>query len=106
MRPRIPAVPRQIDAAAERQLIIDNDNLLMMGSADGMVIVEPESHAARHPPSQPPARIRIAFERVERAIIPRQDVTPKVRASPRDILQQFIKSRRRLRFVCRFHARQ
>ena len=106
MRARIPAMARQIDAAAERQLIVDNDDLLMMASADGMVIVEPESHAARHPPSQPPARERIAFERVERAVVPRQDVTPKVRASPRDIRQQLIEPRRRLRFVWRLRARQ
>ena len=42
MGARVPAMARQIDAAAERQLIVDHDNLLMVGAADGMMIVESE----------------------------------------------------------------
>ena len=88
---------RQIDAAAERQLIVDHDNLLMMGGADGMVIVKSESNAARHPPSEPPSRQRIALERVECAVVPRQDVAPKLWASSCDKRQQLVEPRRRVR---------
>ena len=45
MRARVPAMAGQIDAAAERQLIVDHDDLLMVAGADGMTIVEPESDA-------------------------------------------------------------
>jgi hypothetical protein len=75
---------RQIDAPAERQLIVDHDNLLVMGGADGMVIVKSEPNAVRHPPPQSPSRQGIALERVECAVVPRQDVAPKLWASPRD----------------------
>ena len=97
MGARVPAMARQIDAAAERQLIVDHDNLLMVGAADGMMIVEPETNASRHPPSEPPSRQRIALERVERAVVPRQDVAAKVRASSCDMREQLVEPRRRVR---------
>ena len=69
----------QIDAAAERQLIVDDDDLLVMAGADGMMVVEAEAHAARRAPTEPPARQRFALERVERAVIPHQDVDTQLR---------------------------
>ena len=97
MRARVPAMARQIDAAAERQLIVDHDHLLVMAGADGMTVVKPEPHASRHSPSEPPSRERIALERVERSVVPRQDVATKVRATSCDIREQLVEPRRRVR---------
>ena len=60
------------------------------------MIVEPESDASRHAPSEPPSRERIAFERVERAVVPRQDVAPELRTAADDIRHQLVQARRRL----------
>ena len=95
---------RQVDAAAERQLVVDDDDLLMMRGADGMVVVEAEADASRHAPAQAPARERIALERVERAVVPRQDVAPQVRAPLRDEGQQLVEPRRSA--VVRFARKQ
>ena len=84
----------QIDAAAERELIVDDDDLLMMRAADGMTIVEAESHVRVHPPAQPPSRQRVALERVERGVVPDQDVAAKLRPLSRDEREQLVESRR------------
>ena len=46
MRAGVPAMARQIDAAAKGQLIVDDDDLLMVAGADRMMVVEAEAHAA------------------------------------------------------------
>ena len=88
MRARVPAMAGQIDAAAERELIVDDDDLLMVDAADGMAVVEAEPDASRHAPAEPPSRERIALERVERGVVPGQDVAAKARSPPRDVREQ------------------
>jgi hypothetical protein len=41
----VPAAHGEIDPARESQRIVDADNLLMMGSIDGMLAIEMESDA-------------------------------------------------------------
>ena len=96
VRARVPAMAGQIDAAAERELVVDDDDLLMVRAADGMAIVEAEPDAARHPPAEPPSRERIALERVERAVVPGQDVAAQVRAPAGDEREQLVEPRRRV----------
>ena len=55
MSGRVPAMARQIDAAAERQLVVHDDDFLMVGAAYGMAVVETESDVSRHSPSEPPS---------------------------------------------------
>jgi hypothetical protein len=84
MRMGVPAVAGQIDAAAERELVVDDDDLLMVTAGDGVPIVKSKPYVPRHPPSQPPSRQRIALERVERSVVPRQNVAAKLGAATRD----------------------
>ena len=86
----------QIDAAAERQLVVRDDDLLMVRPAEGMAIVELEADAARHPPAKPPSRERIALERVERSVIPDEDVATKLRAAPDHEREQLVEPGRRV----------
>ena len=88
----VPPMPGQVDAAAERQGVVDDDDLLVMGAADRMVVVEAESHLSGHPPAEPPSRQRIAFERVERRVIPDEDVAAQLRALSHDEGEQFVEA--------------
>src|SRR4029078_12272761 len=56
MRARVPSTAREVDAATERELIVDDDNLLVMRAADGMTIVKSEAHVAMCAPAQLPSR--------------------------------------------------
>ncbi len=92
---RVPPVSRQIDAAAKRQLIVNHDDLLVMARADWMVIIESEADPAWHTPSHPPARQRFTLERVERTVVPDQDVDTQVWTPLRDEGEQRIEPGRR-----------
>jgi len=48
----VPAAAGEIETAAERQLAVDDHDLLVLGGTDGIVIVI----AHTHPPSRPPAK--------------------------------------------------
>ena len=101
MRARVPSVAGQIDAAAERELIVNDHDLLMVAAADRMAVVEAESHAARHSPAESPSRERIALERVEGPVVPDQDVAAKTWTPSRDEGQQLVEASRRLRRTAR-----
>ena len=74
----------QIDATAEGELVVDYDDLLVVGPADRNAIVEPEPDASRRPPTKLPSRERVALQRVERGVVPDEDVAAQVRASACD----------------------
>ena len=80
----------QIDAAAERQLVVHHDDFLMVGAADRMAVVESEPDLSRHLPPETPPRQRIAFERVERGMVPDQKVATKMRAASNDKGEQLV----------------
>ena len=82
----------EIDATTKGELIVNDDDLLMMRAANGVTIVEPESHVAMRTPAQLPSRPRVALERVERGVVPDQDVAAKLRPPSRDERQQFVES--------------
>jgi hypothetical protein len=46
---------RQIDAATERELIVNDDDLLVMRPTHGMTIVKAKSHVTMRPPAQLPS---------------------------------------------------
>ena len=93
---RVPTVSRQIDAAAKGQLIVNHHDLLVMAGAYWMVIIESEADAAWHTPSEPPPRQRFTLERVQRTVIPDQDVDTQVRTPLRDKGDQRIEPGRRV----------
>ena len=93
VRARVPAMARQIDAAAERQLIVDDDDLLMVQAPTGWRSSKPNRTRSRHAPAEPPSRERIALERVEGAVVPRQDVATKCRPPSCDICEQLVEPR-------------
>jgi hypothetical protein len=86
----------EIDAATEGELIVNHHDFLMMRAANGVTIVKPDSHVAMRTPTQLPSRPRVPLERVERGVVPVQDVAAKLRPLSRDERQQFIESRRRI----------
>ena len=96
MRACVPAMAGQIDAAAERELVVDHNDFLMMRATDGVVVVEAEPHAARGSPAEPPSRERIALERVERGVVPNQNVAAKLWAPTGYEDEQIAESGRRV----------
>ena len=94
MRGRVPPMPCQIDAAAERQHIVDDNDLLVMGPADWMTIVECEAHLLRHLPHPSPRRQRLALERVQLRIVPREHVTGELWTAADHPFQQLVEARR------------
>src|SRR5687768_15806190 len=93
MRARVPSMTGEIDATRKGELIVNNDDLLMMRAADRVTIVKAEPHVAMCAPAQLPPRPRVALERVERGVIPDQDVAAQLRPPSRDERQQFIEPR-------------
>ena len=92
----------QVDAAAEGKLIVHDDDLLMVRTADGMTIVEAEMDAAMSAPPQAPSGPRVALERVERRVVPDQDVAMQAWLLAGDEPEQLVESRRfRLRLRLR-----
>src|SRR6188474_2094937 len=78
----------------------------MMAAANGVVIVKPKLHTSWHPPSEPPSRERIAFERIQSAVVPRQDVATQARPPSCDRRKQLVEPRRRIRLVRHGDVRQ
>ena len=96
VRRGVPAMPGQVDAAAERHRVVDDDDLLVVRAADRVMVVEAEAHLARHAPAQSPPRQRIALEGVERRVIPDQHVAAELRTPAHDEGEQRVESSRRI----------
>ena len=87
-------MPGQVDAATERQRVVDDDDLLVVRAADRVMVVEAEAHLARHAPAQSPPRQRIPLEGVERGVIPDEHVAAKLRTPAHDEGEQRVQSSR------------
>src|SRR5690606_12050947 len=61
----VPAAERDVDAAAKRDLIIDDDDFLMMARAEGDCVVGAIVDIRWGPHAPFPARKRLAFRREE-----------------------------------------
>ena len=90
-------MPRQIDAAAEGQPIVDHNDFLMMGAANGMPVVEAEPDPPRRSPAETQRAKWIAFERVQRRVVPDQDVAAELRVASDDVGEQLVEPQGRSR---------
>src|SRR5262245_22389100 len=88
----VPPMTSEVDPATERELVVDHDDFLMVRAAERDAIVETELHAAGCAPPELPSREGIAFERVERRVVPDQDVAAQMGPPSRDEPQQVIES--------------
>ena len=70
----VPAAHGQVDAAAIRDVVVDDDELLVMRRADGQVTVEQDLDALRFARAEDPARKELAVHRVEDRVVPQQDL--------------------------------
>ena len=84
----VPSMSGEIDPAAERELVVDHDHLLMVRAAQRVAGVEGEVQVPRHPPPEPQPGERIAFERVHGRIVPGQQIDLQQRRPPGDVPQQ------------------
>ena len=88
---RIPTHPGQVVTADEGDGIVDNDDLLMMGCTDRVLIVETE----RQPPMRTPVKFEdrqpFALHRVEHGEIPREHVAAQFPPRRNDGVQEIAK---------------
>ena len=77
----VPAAHGQVDAAAVRDVVIDDDELLVMRRADRQVAVEQDLDALRYARAEDQARKELAVHRVEDRVIPQQNLDLELRAA-------------------------
>ena len=85
---RIPAGMREIEAADERDGIVDDDDLLVVRRADRMLAVEPELEPAVRLPVELEHGQPLALERIHHREIPRQRVRAQTAARCRHCVQE------------------
>src|SRR6185369_2266251 len=85
---RVPAVRAEVEAAGERDGVVDDDDLLMMARADRMAAVETEAQSAVSAPPEFHERQRLALERVDHRKVPVEDVRVQVAALRHDCVQE------------------
>ncbi|KGD59276.1 hypothetical protein DP49_6626 [Burkholderia pseudomallei] len=85
---RVPARARQIEAADERDAIVDHDELLVMRRAARVRAVEPEHDAVPRAPSGAVHGRPFALERVDHREIPCQHIDPQPSACVRERVQE------------------
>jgi hypothetical protein len=84
----VPATRCQIDAAAESDRIVDDDDLLMMRAADRMRVVVPETDPAMRLPRQAVQRRPLAVEPEDHRVIPDQDVDLQLAAAAHQVIEK------------------
>jgi hypothetical protein len=92
---RVPAAQREIHAAAERDLVVDHDGLLVVRGAERQMTVEQDVDAARLPPAEHPLREELALRGVEHGVIPQQDADAELPAPAQQPTQQLAELDRR-----------
>ena len=89
VRARVPAPLREVEAADERDGVVDDDHLLVVRRADRMARVEAE----REPPVRAPVELvegqPFALERVEHREVPAQHVGAQALAARDDRVEEF-----------------
>ena len=76
----VPAAHGQVDAAAVRDVVVDDDELLVMRRADRQVTVEQDLDSLRFARAEDQARKELAVHRVEDRVVPQQDVNRRAAA--------------------------
>ena len=70
MRGRVPAPDREIEAARERQRVVDDDDLLVVGPAERVRVVELEGQARVGVPGEAVGGEGLALEREQHREVP------------------------------------
>jgi hypothetical protein len=78
MRGRVPARTGQVDAAREREPVVDHDELLMMRRAERVLAIELECHVPVRAPAELVNRQPFAFECIQHREIPCEHVDAQV----------------------------
>src|SRR5690606_14559487 len=74
VRTRIPTLAGEIDAAAERDGVIDHDELLMVRATDRMRVVVTQVHAPAWPPARAHEARPLPIQAEDHGIVPAEDV--------------------------------
>jgi hypothetical protein len=90
----VPAIDGDVDAAAESQRVVDDDQFLMMGAPNGQRIVQGDDHPGRRAPIQIHGGQRLSLEGVEDRVIPQEQSYDQVVTTPDQIFQKLPEFRR------------
>ena len=77
----VPTTDRHVETTAERDRVVDHNQLLVMCGARRKVIAKAEAQSLRRTPLQPGDRNRVPLQRIKHRIVPKQNVDHKVRLS-------------------------
>jgi hypothetical protein len=101
VRMRIPALAREVETSAKRELVVENRDFLVMRTAGRMRVVELEMHSAMRLPS--PAELdergHFPIRRVDHRKIPVEDVDLKPAFAPDEMIQKIAEDLRRFTAV-------
>ncbi len=89
VRRGIPATDRNVEAAAEGETVVDDDDFLVMGSAEWNFIIEAEIDVARRVPAERHGGQQLALHRVDDRIVPEEELYLEVRVLPRESGNEF-----------------
>ena len=81
MRRDIPPAHRQVDAAAVRDVVVDDDEFLVMRRAERQMTVEQNLDALRCAMAEDEARKELPVHRVEHRVVPQEDSDLQLRAA-------------------------
>ncbi len=84
----VPAAHGQVDAAAVRDVVIDDHELLVMRRADRQVTVEQNLDPLRFAMAEDEARKELAVHRVEDRVVPQQNLDREIRAALQQPFEQ------------------
>jgi len=75
----IPPASTEIKAAAERQFVVDDHQLLMMAGPQGHQVIEADVDLGRRLPAQRDARQRFTLKGVKGGVVPEQEIDAELR---------------------------
>ena len=85
---RVPAPDRQIQPAREGDRVVDDDDLLVVGGAERMRIVEVEREAGVCVPGEAIGRQRLAFQREQHREVPGEREHAQLGPAGEDVVQE------------------
>jgi hypothetical protein len=84
----IPAAHREVDSSAIRDLVVDDDELLVMRGTEGKVAVEQYLGAIGHSRPEDPPREQLAIDGIEHRMVPQENPDLELRPALEQPTQQ------------------